>query len=218
MSVVETIACRRPERLQAARRIAFVAGADVGQHLVQADEFAALAQLGEATRLADLIDDVLDVLGAGPLAQFLGIAGAVIATAFAGWVFTWLRSRSGSLIAPIALHWCLNGAGALPGLVLPAFDWGFVKLSAPYRGTRDTRAHLDRLTGLLPAGRFVWGSDWPHPPPHDEHRGPDAVAAWRSLSYSGLLERFIDAVGSDALVDQIMWENPARLYGWSPEE
>ncbi len=38
----------------------------------------------------------------------------------------------------------------------------FVKLSAPYRGTRDTRAHLDRLTGLLPAGRFVWGSDWPH--------------------------------------------------------
>jgi membrane protease YdiL (CAAX protease family) len=28
-------------------------------------------------------------------------------------VFTWLRSRSGSLIAPIALHWSLNGLGAL---------------------------------------------------------------------------------------------------------
>lgn len=53
------------------------------------------------------------ILGAGPLAQFAGIAGAVLATAAAGYVFTWLRSRSGSLIAPIALHWCLNGAGAL---------------------------------------------------------------------------------------------------------
>ncbi len=38
----------------------------------------------------------------------------------------------------------------------------FVKLSAPYRGVPDTRAHLERLTGLLPSGRFVWGSDWPH--------------------------------------------------------
>ena len=26
---------------------------------------------------------------------------------------TWLRKRSGSLIAPIALHWSLNGMGAL---------------------------------------------------------------------------------------------------------
>jgi len=38
---------------------------------------------------------------------------AVAATAFAGFVFTWLRRRSGSLIAPIALHWSLNGLGAL---------------------------------------------------------------------------------------------------------
>ncbi len=38
---------------------------------------------------------------------------AVIATGAAGFVFTWLRRRSGSLIAPIALHWSLNGLGAL---------------------------------------------------------------------------------------------------------
>jgi membrane protease YdiL (CAAX protease family) len=38
---------------------------------------------------------------------------AVAATAVAGFVFTWLRKRSGSLIAPIALHWSLNGLGAL---------------------------------------------------------------------------------------------------------
>ncbi len=38
---------------------------------------------------------------------------AVLATGAAGFVFSWLRRRSGSLIAPIALHWSLNGMGAL---------------------------------------------------------------------------------------------------------
>ena len=53
------------------------------------------------------------ILGGGLVGQILGIAGAVAATAAAGFVFTWLRSRSGSLLAPIALHWSLNGLGAL---------------------------------------------------------------------------------------------------------
>ncbi|TQF73864.1 CPBP family intramembrane metalloprotease [Rhodococcus spelaei] len=53
------------------------------------------------------------VLGGGVAGQVLGIAGAVAATAVAGFVFTWLRRRSGSLLAPIALHWSLNGIGAL---------------------------------------------------------------------------------------------------------
>ena len=42
-----------------------------------------------------------------------GVVLAVAATGVAGFVFTWLRRRSGSLIAPIALHWSLNGMGAL---------------------------------------------------------------------------------------------------------
>lgn len=53
------------------------------------------------------------VLGGGVAGMMAGIAGAVLATAAAGFVFTWLRRRSGSLIAPIALHWSLNGMGAL---------------------------------------------------------------------------------------------------------
>ncbi|MBY8855297.1 CPBP family intramembrane metalloprotease [Nocardia sp. CA2R105] len=53
------------------------------------------------------------ILGNGPAAQIAGIALAVLATGAAGAVFTWLRRRSGSLLAPIALHWSLNGAGAL---------------------------------------------------------------------------------------------------------
>jgi membrane protease YdiL (CAAX protease family) len=53
------------------------------------------------------------ILGGGVFGMVAGVVGAVIATGAAGFVFTWLRRRSGSLIAPIALHWSLNGLGAL---------------------------------------------------------------------------------------------------------
>ena len=53
------------------------------------------------------------IFGGGILGTIAGVVLAVAATAFAGFVFTWLRRRSGSLIAPIALHWSLNGLGAL---------------------------------------------------------------------------------------------------------
>lgn len=53
------------------------------------------------------------ILGGGVFGMAAGVVGAVLATGAAGFVFTWLRRRSGSLIAPIALHWSLNGLGAL---------------------------------------------------------------------------------------------------------
>src|ERR1700760_1174634 len=53
------------------------------------------------------------LLGGGGVGMLAGVTLAVIATATAGFVFSWLRRRSGSLIAPIALHWSLNGLGAL---------------------------------------------------------------------------------------------------------
>jgi CAAX protease family protein len=53
------------------------------------------------------------LFGSGVLGMLAGVVLAVIATAAAGFVFSWLRRRSGSLLAPIALHWSLNGAGAL---------------------------------------------------------------------------------------------------------
>jgi uncharacterized protein len=53
------------------------------------------------------------VLGGGLAGMVAGVTLAVLATAAAGFVFSWLRRRSGSLIAPIALHWSLNGLGAL---------------------------------------------------------------------------------------------------------
>ena len=53
------------------------------------------------------------LFGGGILGMLAGVTLAVLATGAAGFVFSWLRRRSGSLIAPIALHWSLNGLGAL---------------------------------------------------------------------------------------------------------
>jgi membrane protease YdiL (CAAX protease family) len=53
------------------------------------------------------------LFGGGVVGILAGVTLAVCATAVAGFVFSWLRRRSGSLIAPIALHWSLNGLGAL---------------------------------------------------------------------------------------------------------
>jgi membrane protease YdiL (CAAX protease family) len=53
------------------------------------------------------------LFGGGIMGMLAGVTLAVVATAAAGFVFSWLRRRSGSLIAPIALHWSLNGLGAL---------------------------------------------------------------------------------------------------------
>lgn len=58
------------------------------------------------------------ILGGGVAGMIAGVVMAVIATGAAGFVFTWLRRRSGSLIAPIALHWSLNGLGALAAAVV----------------------------------------------------------------------------------------------------
>jgi membrane protease YdiL (CAAX protease family) len=53
------------------------------------------------------------IFGGGVVGMLAGVVLAVVATAAAGFVFSWLRRRSGSLLAPIALHWSLNGLGAL---------------------------------------------------------------------------------------------------------
>lgn len=53
------------------------------------------------------------MLGTGSFGQWVGVGLAVVATSCAGAVFTWLRHRSSSLVAPIALHWAFNSFGAL---------------------------------------------------------------------------------------------------------
>lgn len=57
------------------------------------------------------------VLGAGSFGQWVGVSLAVAATATAGVGLTWLRHRTGSVVAPIMLHWALNAVGALAAAV-----------------------------------------------------------------------------------------------------
>lgn len=56
---------------------------------------------------------VADVFSGGTLASLFWTAVAVLGTAFAGVVLCEMRLRSGSLLAPIGLHWATNGLAYL---------------------------------------------------------------------------------------------------------
>lgn len=62
------------------------------------------------------------MLGSGTAAQWIGVGLAVVATAGAGAGLTWLRHHTGSVLAPIGLHWALNAVGALAA----AAAWHFL--------------------------------------------------------------------------------------------
>ncbi len=63
-------------------------------------------------RLTDVNPAVAAVAGGGPRGQALAVAGAVVFTAAAGVLLCELRRR-GSLLAPLGLHWAVNGLGVL---------------------------------------------------------------------------------------------------------
>ncbi len=62
-------------------------------------------------------DAVIDVVGDGAVGTTLRVLGTVLFTAGAGMVFCELRRRSDSLLAPILLHWAVNGVGVIAVLV-----------------------------------------------------------------------------------------------------
>lgn len=53
------------------------------------------------------------LLGSGFLAQAVTMLGVVAATSVAGLGFIWLRRRTGSLLAPMGMHWAINGLAAI---------------------------------------------------------------------------------------------------------
>ena len=59
------------------------------------------------------LSHVADARGAGE-----PVVGTVLVTAAAGWVFGWLHSHSGSLLAPMLVHLASNEAGALAALAV----------------------------------------------------------------------------------------------------
>jgi len=102
-------------------------------------------------------------------------------------------------------------------LELLALPHAWIKLSAPYRSSTDDLATkpdpvwLAAILAIAP-GRCVWGSDWPHTPPHNVQMGSDLHAPYRRLPYRAVLDGFIAAVGSTEFAERILSDNPARLY------
>lgn len=106
---------------------------------------------------------------------------------------------------------------ALLGLLAMQHVW--IKLSAPYRVSTDplaTKPDPAWLAAILDSApdRCVWGSDWPHPPPHEQQLGGAVLAPYRNLRYDTVVDDFIAATGSKELAEQILSDNPARLYSF----
>jgi predicted TIM-barrel fold metal-dependent hydrolase len=95
----------------------------------------------------------------------------------------------------------------------------WMKLSAPYRVSNDDlalRADPAWLSALLAAApeRCVWGSDWPHTPPHAAQGDGAKVLPYRKLDYGTVVDEFLACLGSPDLAERVMTQNPARLYGF----
>ncbi|MFJ6778896.1 lysostaphin resistance A-like protein [Streptomyces yangpuensis] len=60
-----------------------------------------------------------EVVGDSAAGAALAVAGAVLFTAAAGVLFCELRRRSGSLLAPMGLHWAVNAFGYTAAFLLP---------------------------------------------------------------------------------------------------
>jgi len=107
-----------------------------------------------------------------------------------------------------------EGVGLLKLLAMPHM---WIKLSAPYRvsinplATKPDPAWHTAILAVAP-DRCVWGSDWPHTPPHEKQTDSAVLEPYRSLRYETLLDDFIAATGSAELVECILSDNPARLY------
>ena len=110
-----------------------------------------------------------------------------------------------------------EGAAGRALLRLLARGHVWMKLSAPYRSSGDAlavRPDAAWLRAILEAGaeRCVWGSDWPHTPPHALQGGAEVPLAYRRLDYRAVLEGFTAALPSGASAWAILRDNPARLY------
>jgi uncharacterized protein len=82
------------------------------------------------------------------------VLATIVFTTLAGIVFAELRRRSGSLLAPIALHWATNGLGVLAAARVWAISPGEVALpEAPVPPALADRAVWQRIMIRLRAGR-----------------------------------------------------------------
>ena len=117
------------------------------------------------------------------------------------------------LIAPGTTN---GGLRALQGLLESGKTW--VKISGAYRiGTDPNDARIDPLARALCKAnpeRIVWGSDWPHTPPHSIQKPLDQKSPFQNIDTRGLLDLLPRWLEDDALIERVLVKNPAKLYGF----
>jgi predicted TIM-barrel fold metal-dependent hydrolase len=97
----------------------------------------------------------------------------------------------------------------------------WIKASGAYRvgpaeGPWQGVAPLARALIDARPDRIVWGSDWPHTPPHG-HDGVDhdSVMPFRPLDAGQLLDLLSDWAPDQDIRRCILVDNPARLYDFA---
>ncbi len=139
---------------------------------------------------------------------------------------------AGSRVPVVIDHYGLPGAvsvrlkpdttGAFFNLLRQRHVW--MKLSAPYRAIEGpgsdphtTMPPVEWLRAYLQAApeRLIWGSDWPHTPPHEASRHGEAPDPFRPIDYGRLFGDFLMAVSEPRALEAILAANPARLYGFA---
>jgi predicted TIM-barrel fold metal-dependent hydrolase len=97
---------------------------------------------------------------------------------------------------------------------------GWVKLSGLYRVADDflapsLAALARRLTERAPE-RTVWGSDWPHTPPHSRMAADQQpLLPFRDIDTGQLLSPAASWFPDEETRRRVLVENPARLYGFA---
>ena len=100
----------------------------------------------------------------------------------------------------------------------------WMKLSGPYRANEAPGS--DPLSTTPPAEwlkafvetapeRLVWGSDWPHTPPHEESLCGETPDPFRPIDYGVMFGDFLMAISEPRTLEAILRANPARLYGFA---
>jgi len=108
------------------------------------------------------------------------------------------------------------GLAAVQHMLRGGHCW--LKLSGAYRVSRKGEHYEDvaqLAIALLDANpdRIVWGSDWPHTPPHSRYPAPDGeVMPFWQLDTGQLLDLLADWVPDELVRKGILVKNAARLY------
>jgi predicted TIM-barrel fold metal-dependent hydrolase len=103
---------------------------------------------------------------------------------------------------------------ALQGLLESGKTW--VKISGAYRIDSDPRNPLiDPLARALckvNPERIVWGSDWPHTPPHTIQKPLNQESPFQNIDTLGLRDLLPRWIEDDVLIERVLVTNPAKLY------